>query len=172
MNVCVSDQQKKFLRFLSRWRLHLMPSKTLFVVGLNVSTSVHIPRNDGPYSSSIYLSYFCVDAFCCDFYGRPMEQGRPLYFHPVVSSSFFFLSSFYYFSSPILSRRTLDVCRTSTHGVALVRIQNAGLKRAASGSLEIQDAKNAKNSPSRHHYTTLPGYIFATKTLIDNRKNR
>ena len=35
----------------------------------------------------------------------------------VVSSSFFFL-----FSSPNLSRRRLDVCHTSTHGVALVRI--------------------------------------------------
>jgi len=27
-----------------------------------------------------------------------------------------------------------------------------------------------KNSPSRHHSTTLLGYIFATKALIDNRK--
>ena len=33
---------------------------------------------------------------------------------------FFLLSSF--FSSPNLSRRRLDVCHTSTHGVALVRI--------------------------------------------------
>ena len=30
--------------------------------------------------------------------------------------------------------------------------------------------KIAKNSPSGHHHTTLPGYIFATKTRIDNRK--
>ena len=35
----------------------------------------------------------------------------------VLSSSFFLL-----FSSPNLSRRRLDVCHTSTHGVALVRI--------------------------------------------------
>ena len=28
----------------------------------------------------------------------------------------------YFFSSPNLSRRRLDVCHTSTHGVALVRI--------------------------------------------------
>jgi len=33
-----------------------------------------------------------------------------------------FLSSFSFFSSPNLSRRRLDVCHTSTHGVALVRI--------------------------------------------------
>jgi len=45
-----------------------------------------------------------------------MEQGRPLYFHPVVSSSICL------FSSPNLSRCRLDVCHTSTHDVALVRI--------------------------------------------------
>jgi len=33
----------------------------------------------------------------------------------------FVLSSFF-FSSPNLSRRRLDICHTSTHGVALVRI--------------------------------------------------
>ena len=30
--------------------------------------------------------------------------------------------------------------------------------------------KIAKNSPSGHHRTTLPHYIFATKACIDNRK--
>jgi len=30
--------------------------------------------------------------------------------------------------------------------------------------------KNAKNSPSGHHRTNFSGYIFATKTHIDNRK--
>jgi len=52
-----------------------------------------------------------------------------------------FLSFYFFYSSPNLSGRTLDVYHTSTHGVALVRIQNAGLKCAAHGSLEIQDAK-------------------------------
>ena len=47
-----------------------------------------------------------------------------------------------FFSSPNLSGRRLDVYHTSTHGVALVRIQNAGMKCAASGSLEMQDPKN------------------------------
>jgi len=51
------------------------------------------------------------------YYGRPMEYGRPLYFHAVVCS---FLLSF--FSLPNLSRGRLDVCHTSTHGVALARI--------------------------------------------------
>jgi len=36
------------------------------------------------------------------------------------SSFFFFL--YFFFSSPNLSGRILDVCHTSTHGVALVRI--------------------------------------------------
>jgi len=39
---------------------------------------------------------------------------------------------------------------------------------AARDSLKIQDAKTL---PSRHHRTTLSGYIFETKACIDNRKN-
>jgi len=35
---------------------------------------------------------------------------------------------------------------------------------------EIQDAKIAKESPSGHDRTTLPGYIFATKACIEIRK--
>jgi len=38
----------------------------------------------------------------------------------------------------------LDVYHTSTHGVALVRIKNAGLKCAARSSLEMQDPKIRK----------------------------
>jgi len=49
-----------------------------------------------------------------------------------------------FYSSPNLSGRRLDVYHTSTHGVALVRIKDAGPKRAARGSLKIQDAKIAK----------------------------
>jgi len=65
----------------------------------------------------------------------------------------------------------LDVYRTFTHGVALVRISDSGLKRAASGSLKIQDAKSRRKLLSGHNSTTLSGYIFATKARIDNRKN-
>jgi len=49
--------------------------------------------------------------------------------------------SIFFFSSSNLSGCTLDVYHTSTLDVALVRIENAGLKYAASGSLELQDAK-------------------------------
>jgi len=45
-------------------------------------------------------------------YGHPMEYIFALWF----------LLSIFFFSSPNLSRRRLDVCHTSTHGVALVRI--------------------------------------------------
>jgi len=48
----------------------------------------------------------------------------------------------------------LDVYHTSTHGVALVQIYNAGLKRAARGSLKIQDAKIAIWTPS-HNFVSL-----------------
>jgi len=51
-----------------------------------------------------------------------------------------------------------------------VQIYDAGLKRAARGSLKIQDAKNRQKSPSGHDRTTLSGYIFASKDRIDNRK--
>jgi len=47
----------------------------------------------------------------------PYVIGGPLYFCPVVS--FLLLLSF---SSPNLSGRRSDVCHTSTHGVAVVRI--------------------------------------------------
>ena len=50
---------------------------------------------------------------------------------------------FFFFSSPNLSRRRLDVCHTSTHGVALVRISDAGLKPAARGLLKTQDPKKS-----------------------------
>jgi len=61
-------------------------------------------------------------------------------------------SSIFFFSSPHLSRRRLDVFRTFTHGVALVQIYNAGLKRAAHGSLKLQDAKSR---PQNHHLGTI-----------------
>ena len=46
------------------------------------------------------------------------------------------------FSSTNLSRRTFDVCHTSIHCVALVRIYNACLKCAAGSSLKTHAAKN------------------------------
>ena len=80
-----------------------------------------------------------------------------------------FLSSSFFFSSPNLTGRRLDVY-TSTHGVALVRIQNARLKCAASSSLKIQDAKKspkiAISAPS-HSFVRL---YLCNKACIDNGK--
>ena len=65
--------------------------------------------------------------------------------HYIFILSFVLSSSFFFFlSSPNLSRCRLDVCHTSTHGVALVRISDAGRKRAARGSLKTQDAKKSQ----------------------------
>jgi len=50
---------------------------------------------------------------CCLW--PPYVIGGPLYFCPVIS---FYL----FFSSPNLNGRRSDVCHTSTHGMALVRI--------------------------------------------------
>jgi len=49
-------------------------------------------------------------------YGRPYVIGQTIYIFIL------FLSSIFFISSPNLSGRTLGVCHTSTHGVALVRI--------------------------------------------------
>ena len=94
----------------------------------------------------------------------PYGIGQAIIFCPVIS---IFLS-FCHFPRLILeSGRRFDVYHTSTHGVALVHIQNACLKCAARGSLKIQDAKK---SPFWHHRATLSGYIFGTKACINNRK--
>jgi len=42
--------------------------------------------------------------------------------HYIFALWFLSSSSSFFFSSPNLSRRRFDVCHTSTHGVALVRI--------------------------------------------------
>jgi len=63
--------------------------------------------------------------------------------HYIFILSFVLLSFLLLFSSPNLSRRRLDVCHTSTHAVALVRISDAGLTHAARGSLKTQDAKTS-----------------------------
>ena len=94
-----------------------------------------------------------------------MEQGRPLYFCPVASSSIylFFLAYsqpsrtgckryFYTWCGPTATLgHRFETCCTRLDG-------NAGRK------------KSPKNSPSAHHRTTLLGDIFATKAHIDNWK--
>jgi len=95
----------------------------------------------------------------------PYGIGQAIIFLPCA-----FYLLYLFFSSPILSGRRLDVYHTSTHGVDLVRIYNAGMKCVACGSLLIQDAKMTQKLASAHHRTTLSGCIFATEARIDNRK--
>ena len=90
-----------------------------------------------------------------------VNMGRPLYFCPVVSIFLFF----FFFSSPNLSGRRLDVYHTSTHGVALVRIQNAGLKCVACGSLEIQDAKNRHFGTIAQLYRAISSELRHVSTI-------
>jgi len=73
-----------------------------------------------------------------------------------------FLSFFF----PLVISAVFDVYHTSTHDVALVRLECMSemcCKRLA-GNTE------RKNSPSGQHHSTLSGYIFATKACSDNRK--
>ena len=108
----------------------------------------------------------------CSFFMVALCNRADHYIFALQFLSFFFYI-FFFISSPNLSGRRSDVCHTLTHGshgVALVRIQNAGLKGAAHGSLQMQDPKSRQKSPSRHHRTTLSGHIFASKAYIDNRK--
>ena len=87
-----------------------------------------------------------------------------------IFALWFLLSSFFLlFSSPNLNRHRLDVCHTCTHGVALVRIQDAGLKRTWLAE-KYRTQKIDKNTASGCHRRTLSGYIFAAKARIDNRK--
>jgi len=60
----------------------------------------------------------------------------------------------------------LDVCHTSTHGVALVQISDAGLKPAARGSLKTQ---GAKKSPKITIWA--PSHNFVGLYLGNYRKN-
>jgi len=79
------------------------------------------------------------------------NRGRPLYFCPVVSS--FVLSFFYLFCSPILSRRTLDVYHTSTHGVAAL---SANLECMSETCFtQLSGNVGPKKSPKSRHLGTI-----------------
>ena len=86
----------------------------------------------------------------------------------IFSSCFFFLLSFFFFSSPNFSGRKLDVYHTLAHGVALVRIQNAGLKCAARSSLQIQDAKNRHlgTTAQLRHVSTIGKKLVKQQYLL------
>jgi len=93
---------------------------------------------------------------------------RALYFCPVVSSIFFCLFFFAY------SQPSQIGCLVLPHMVRWqceFRVQPAGLKRAARGSLEMQDPKHRQKfaiwAPS-HNFVGL--YIFAAKAYRQSGK--
>ena len=97
----------------------------------------------------------------------PYVIGQTIIFLPC---NFYLLS--FFFSSPNLTGHRLNVYHTSTHGVALVRIYNAGLKCAAGGLLQIRDAKKSPKiaiwAPS-HNYDGL--YLRNYGTHRQSEKN-
>ena len=108
------------------------------------SNELHFRNN----SNEIILFYFFFcESIACDYIGFEVSLWSPYgigrsYIFSCCGLFFFFFLLLSFFSSPNLSRRRLDVCHTSTHGVALAGIQNACLKCAARGSLKIQDANS------------------------------
>ena len=96
-------------------------------------------------------------------------MGRPLYFCLVVSPIFclLFLLSF---SSPNLSGRRFDVTWCGLSANLECRSEMSEMKGLHAARWEYKTQKWCQKSPSRHHRTTLSGYIFATKAHIDNRK--
>ena len=62
----------------------------------------------------------------------------------------------------------------STYGVALVRIYDAGLKRAARGSLEMQDPKKIFKTSDRNIVESCQeklGFVLPSIQLDKRRKN-
>ena len=120
--------------------IHCVSKTITDVFGFNLSKHSTISRIFGRnvnYTCCLRLVRADVSDVQVRFLWSPYGIGQTIIFLP---RGFFFILSFF-ISSPNLSRRRLDVCHTSTHGVVLVRISDAGLKRAARGSLKVQDAK-------------------------------
>jgi len=95
------------------------PHSSSFISCIKYQQPNTVPaRAAGRLSTTIKISDYLLFNRSTSWYGRPVcGIGQTIIF----SSCGFFLS-IYLFSSPNLSGRTLDVYRTSTHGVALVRI--------------------------------------------------
>jgi len=105
---------------------------------------IHMALRQRGWSCFGFLLYLFMAALC--------SRG-PLYLCPVVS--FYLLSSSSFFSSPNLSGHRLDVYHTSTHGVALVRINLECRSEMCCTQLTANTGRKkvAKKSPSGHHRT-------------------
>ena len=114
---------------------------------------MHLPVWEELFNHSFALALVVFMAALCN------RAGQAIIFLPCG----FFLSSIFLFSSPNLSGRRLDVHHTLTHGVALVRIENASLKGAARGSLQMQDPKK---SPKNRHLGIMPQLCRAISSQL------
>ena len=85
---------------------------------LELSPEDHPPRKISFRSDDVGSLCEYPVSRCMVLYGCRMERAD----HYIFALWFLLSSFFFLFSSPNLSRRRLDVCHTSTHGVALVRI--------------------------------------------------
>jgi len=114
----------------------------------------------------ILLSFFNLFLGLVPFpyYGRPMEEGKPLYFRPVV-----FLSSLFFFFSCLFSA-VADWMSTIYFHTWCGLSANVEC-RSEMCCMRLAENTPRKNSPSGHYRTALSGCIFATKACIDNRKN-
>jgi len=80
----------------------------------------------------------------------------------VADADIIFLSGCFRLSFSFFTVR-VDVYHTSTHGVALVRVLNAGLKCAAHGPLVIHDAKMTQKN---RHLGSIAQLCWAVSSQI------
>jgi len=99
----------------------------------------------------------------------PCGIGQAIIFSPC---GFFLLSSSFFSRLISAAAHWMSTILRHIYGVALVRIENAGLKRAARGSLEMQDSKNCQKlaicAPS-HNFVGL--YLRNEGTYRQSEKN-
>ena len=88
--------------------------------------------------------------------------------HYIFILWFLLLFFFFFFSSPNLSCCRLYIYHTSTRGCGLSA--NLGSRSETCYARLAGNTGRKKLPKSRHHHTTLSGYIFATKACIDNWK--
>jgi len=72
--------------------------------------------------------------------------------HYIFALWFLLLSSFSFFSSPNLSRRGLDVCHTSTHGVALRATSGC---RSETCCMQLAENTGRKKVAKNRHLGTI-----------------
>jgi len=106
----------------SRWlMMHLTNGQHAWLIVI-VADTLKIPCDCQFVFSVLNELYVSHHAWCSGYYSKSVLLWPPCVADVDTMFALWFLLSIYLFSSPNLSRRRLDACHTSTHGVALVRI--------------------------------------------------